>query len=165
MSIEPIQRTGAGDRYAHAWLQHQATGGYVERAVAPRWTPTAVRLGLRLAGQFALLVLLFHAGTAAAEATGVPLPGNLVGMLLLLGLLRLGVVRPGHVQDLAGLALQHLNFFFIPLAVGLMTWTGLLAASGVALGLSLLGSAVVGLAVAGRVGQRLSRWGGAYDVR
>lgn len=123
------------------------------------------RLGLRLVGQFALLVLLFYAGTAVVVATGVPLPGNLVGMLLLLGLLRLGVVRPGHVQDLAGLALRHLNFFFVPLAVGLMSWTGLLAASGVALGLSLLGSAVAGLAVSGLVGQRLSRRGGDRDAR
>jgi holin-like protein len=116
-------------------------------------------------GQGALLVLLFYAGTAVVEATRVPLPGNLVGMLLLLGLLRLGVVRPEQVQDLTGFVLQHLNFFFVPLAVGLMAWTGLLAESGLALGLSLLGSAVACLAVAGLVGQRLARWGGARNVR
>jgi holin-like protein len=94
----------------------------------------------------------------------MPLPGNLVGMLLLLALLRLGVVRLEQVQDAATLLLQHLNLFFIPLAVGLMAWGGLLGASGVSLGVSLAGSAAVCLAVAGLAGQRLARTGGVPDA-
>ena len=123
-----------------------------------------LRLGSRLAGQFLLLVLLFYTGTELVRATSVPLPGNLVGMLLLLGLLRLGVVRLEQVQDAATLLLQHLNLFFIPLAVGLMAWGGLLGASGIGLGVSLAGSAAVCLAVAGLAGQRLARTGGVPDA-
>ena len=127
--------------------------------------PRALRLGLRLAGQFLVLVGLSYAGTAVVRATDAPLPGNLVGMLLLLLLLRLGVVRPEQVQDAAALVLKHLNFFFVPLAVGLMAWGGLLGASGAGLAVSLAGSAAVCLAVAGLVGQRLSPRGGEPDVR
>ena len=127
--------------------------------------PRPLRLGLQLAGQFLLLVLLFYAGVALVQATGVPLPGNLVGMLLLLALLRLGVVRLEHVQDAAALVLKHLNLFFVPLAVGLMAWGGLLGASGVGLGVSLAGSAAVCLAVAGLIGQRLAPRGGESHVR
>ena len=126
--------------------------------------PRQVRLGLHLAGQSLLLVAVYYAGTALVQATGMPLPGNLVGMLLLLGLLRLGVVRLEHVQDAATLLLQHLNLFFIPLAVGLMAWGGLLGASGLGLGVSLAGSAAVCLAVAGLAGQRLARMTGAADA-
>ena len=93
------------------------------------------------------------------------MPGNLVGMLLLLGLLRLGVVRLEHVEDAAALVLQHLNLFFLPLAVGLMTWGGLLGASGAGLGVSLAGSAAVCLAVAGLIGQRLAPRHGESDAR
>ena len=127
--------------------------------------PRPLRLAPRLAAQFLLLVALFYAGTALVEAVRLPLPGNLVGMLLLLGLLRAGAVRLDQVQDAAALVLQHLNFFFLPLAVGLMAWGGLLGASGAGLALSLAGSAAVCLAVAGLVGQRLSRRGGDPDVR
>jgi holin-like protein len=127
--------------------------------------PRSLRLGLRLAGQFLVLVGLYYAGTALVRATGVPLPGNLVGMLLLLGLLRLGLARLEHVQDAAALVLQHLNLFFLPLAVGLMTWGGLLGASAAGLGLSLAGSAAVCLAVAGLIGQRLAPRGGESDAR
>ena len=123
-----------------------------------------LRLSFRLAGQFPLLVVLFYAGAALVQATGMPLPGNLVGMLLLLALLRLGVVRLEHVEEAAGLLLKHLNLFFIPLAVGLMAWGGLLGTSGLGLGLSLAGSAAVCLAVAGLAGQRLARLAGASDA-
>ena len=122
-----------------------------------------VRHGLRLAGQFALLVLLFQAGTVLVRVTALPLPGNLVGMLILLALLHLGVVRLRHVQDVADLALKRLNFFFVPFAVGLMTWTGLLAASGVALAISFTGGMITCLAVTGLIGQYLSARGGGPD--
>lgn len=123
-----------------------------------------VRLGLKLAGQFLLLVLLFQAGTTLVQATAVPLPGNLVGMLLLFGLLRLGVVRLDHVQAVAELGLQHLNFFFIPFAVGLMAWTELLGTSGVALVISQVGSMIVCLVITGLLGRRLTARGGGPDV-
>jgi holin-like protein len=112
-----------------------------------------------------LLVVLFYTGAGLVERTGVPLPGNLVGMLLLLALLRLGVVRLEQVQDAATLLLKHLNLFFVPLAVGLTAWGGLLGASGVGLAVSLAGSAAVCLAVAGLTGQRLAARGGASDAR
>jgi holin-like protein len=126
--------------------------------------PRRLRPGCRLAGRSLLLVVLFFAGAALAQATAMPLPGNLVGILLLLALLRLGIVRLEHVEAAAGLLLKHLNLFFIPLAVGLMAWGGLLGASGLGLGVSLAGSAAVCLAVAGFAGQRLARTGGASDV-
>jgi holin-like protein len=122
-------------------------------------------LGCRLVGQFLPLVALFYAGSAVVAGTGLPLPGNLVGMLLLLALLRVGVVRQEHVEEAAGLLLKHLNLFFIPLAVGLMAWGGLLGTGGVGLGVSLLGSAAVCLVVSGAVGQWLAPRNGAPDVR
>jgi holin-like protein len=127
--------------------------------------PRRLRLGFRLAGQFLLLVVLFYAGAELVRVTGAPLPGNLVGTLLLLALLRLGVVRLEQVQDAATLLLQHLNLFFIPLAVGLMVWGGLLGANGLGLGLSLAGSAAVCVAVAGLTSQQLAASKGASDAR
>ena len=127
-------------------------------------SPRALRVGLRLAAQFLLLVGLFHAGVELTRATAAPLPGNLVGMLLLLALLRTGVVRQEHVEDAAALALQHLNLFFVPLAVGLMGWGGLLGASGAALVACLAGSMAVCLVVAGLVSQCLAAGGGMSDA-
>jgi holin-like protein len=128
-------------------------------------TPRQAWVGFRLAGQFSLLIALYYIGTVLVQVSGVPLPGNLVGMLLLLGLLRLGVVRIEQLEEAAALLLQHLNLFFVPLAVGLMAWSGLLGANAVGLGLCLAGSAAISLAVAGLIGQRLVNHRVVSDAR
>jgi holin-like protein len=122
-----------------------------------------VHQSLRLAGQFTLLVLLLGVGTVLAQITAVPLPGNLIGMLLLLALLHFGVLRLEQIQDLAGFGIKHLNFFFVPYAVGLMTWTELFATSGIALAISLIGSTIVCLAVTGLTAQHLAMRAGGPD--
>jgi holin-like protein len=117
------------------------------------------RIGLRYAAQLALLYLLLVAGSAVSEILPLPLPGSLVGLLLLLALLGLGVIRLRDVEDTASILVQHLNLFFIPLVVGMVAWGGLIATRGVALAVCLVGSVVVGLIAAGVAGQRLSSQG------
>lgn len=120
---------------------------------------------LRLVAQLGVLWLFFAAGTALVEALAVPLPANLVGMLLLLGALSTGLVRPAMVQGAGDLVVRHLAFFFVALAVGVMTRGGLFAAHGLVLLVSLLASALVGVAAAGLVAQRLGRRGVDGDGR
>ena len=104
---------------------------------------------LRLAGQGVLLWLLYEAGTFIAQASGLPLPANLVGLLLLLVLLETGIVRATALTEAAAFVSRHLGFFFVPFVVGIMAWSALIASSGLVLGFSLVGSAVIGIMVAG----------------
>jgi holin-like protein len=77
---------------------------------------------LRFIGQALLLWVIFWIGGKIADVTGLPIPGNVIGVLLLFGLLLLGIVKVQHVQEAADFLLKHLVFFFIPIAVGLMNW-------------------------------------------
>lgn len=134
-----------------------------QRSLGPvEWGREILRWALfrrvpRIAGQIALLVAVFQAGSALTSGLHLPVPGNLVGMLLLLSLLVVKVLRPAHLDEVGGFALRHLVFFFVPLAVGVMTWGDLIARSGLVLGASLIVSAAVGVAVAGLIAQRLCR--------
>ena len=110
---------------------------------------------VRYGRQGAILWALWMAGNEIVRVSAVPLPGSLVGMLLLLALLWTGVLRIEHVQDLANIGLKHLMFFFIPFAVGVTAWSGLFQASGVVLMASLIGSAVTGVIIAGLAAQWL----------
>lgn len=139
-------------RHPSTWLLS------AERAALP-----SLRYGLRFSGQCVLLYLLYTVGSLVTRVLHLPLPGNLVGMLLLLLLLRLGVLQPAHVREASTLIVRHFNFFFVPLVVGLMAWTGLFATRGVILGTSLVGSVIVGLATAGFVAQRGTAGGGPTD--
>lgn len=74
-------------------------------------------------------------------------PGNVIGMVLLLTLLMTKVIRVEWIEDSAGFLTKHLAFFFIPIAVGLMSYSDLLKAEGIPLFVSLLISLFVGLVV------------------
>jgi holin-like protein len=125
-------------------------------AIAPS-TSRRLLQALKLIGQAALLWGTFRFGTFVVERLHLPVPGSVVGMITLFLLLCLGVVRPAHVQELADLLLKHLAFFFIPLAVGLMTWGALIASRGLVLLAALCLSTAVALGVTGVSVQLLHR--------
>lgn len=75
-------------------------------------------------GQLGVLWGAYLAGKWLTEALALPVPANVVGVVLLFTLLCLGVVRLEHVAETADFLLRHLVFFFIPIAVGLMDWGG-----------------------------------------
>lgn len=126
---------------------------------AARRAGRALGAGARLVGQCAILWLVYVAADRLVRVARLPVPANLVGVLLLLLLLATGIVRPAHLAGVAGLVGRHLAFFFIPLVVGLMAWGDLLAASGAVLAGSILGGALASLAAAGLAAQRLGRRG------
>jgi holin-like protein len=112
----------------------------------------------RVAGQCLLLWLVYQTSGLLLQATGLSLPQNLVGLLLLLLLLSTGVLRTEQLAEVSGLVSKHLVFFFIPLVVGLMSWTDLFAAHGLVLAVSICVSAFAGIVVAGLLAQLVSRW-------
>jgi holin-like protein len=112
---------------------------------------------VRLAYQCALLYGVYWLGSFLVTTLRLPLPANLLGLLLLLGLLWSGLVKPSHLSIVSGLVSRHLSFFFVPLAVGLMAWGDLLARSGLVLGVALLASAAVGIGAAGVLAQTARR--------
>ena len=73
-----------------------------------------------IGGQLLLLTAIYYTGNAIAARTGLPVPGNVIGMLLLLALLVSGVVKLSYVREGADLLVRHMLFLFIPVAVGLM---------------------------------------------
>ena len=74
----------------------------------------------RLAGQLILIWFIYWASNAFADFSGLPIPGNVIGVILLFGLLSARIVRLEHIVEGADFLLKHLVFFFIPLTVSLM---------------------------------------------
>jgi holin-like protein len=106
--------------------------------------------------QIIVLIALNQVGYLLAEHLHLPLPGNLVGMLLLLALLASGVVRLSWIESGASILLRHLAFFFVPIAVGLMAFTDLLQRDGLSWLVTLVLAAGVGIWAAGSVTQALA---------
>ena len=103
------------------------------------------------------LWLLGELGFALTTRLGLALPGSLLGMMLLFTLLVSGIVRLEWVNDVATFLLRHQAFFFIPIAVGLMTMGELMRSHGITILAVLMASAAAGIVVSGRMAQGLSQ--------
>ena len=107
-------------------------------------------LGLAILTGFQLL------GEVIRAAFSLPLPGPVIGMLLLLVVLRAPAVRKA-VAACADALLAHLSLLFVPVGVGVMTHLGILSDYGLRLGVALVLSTWIGLAVTALVLRRLLR--------
>jgi holin-like protein len=77
----------------------------------------------------AILLLAQSAGEAIARLTDAPLPGPVLGMLLLLLALRCPAVR-APVEAAAETLLAHLSLLFVPVGVGVLVHVDLIAQYG-----------------------------------
>ena len=102
----------------------------------------------------ALLLVLQAAGDGLAHALRLPVPGPVVGMVLLMAALRLERLR-APVRAIAELLLAHLSLLFVPVGVGVVTHLDLLAHSGGPLLVAIVASTWTGMAVTALVLRRL----------
>ncbi|ODA42978.1 CidA/LrgA family protein [Desulfosporosinus sp. BG] len=111
---------------------------------------------LRVSLQITFLWIIYESGNLFIGLTNIPIPGNVLGMVLLFVLLFTGIISISWVEEAADLLLKHLAFFFIPIAVGLMEWVGLFRTSGVQLLMVIVLGAAVCILVTGLVAQVLA---------
>ncbi|CAG0968806.1 hypothetical protein BURK1_01111 [Burkholderiales bacterium] len=113
-----------------------------------------------LAGLTWLLVFQ-SAGEAIAVATGLPVPGPVIGMALLLVAQRVRQGRDAEASAPLGVAAdglaRHLSLLFVPAGVGVMLHATRLADEGAALAVALVASTLLALAAAALTFQALAR--------
>ena len=98
----------------------------------------------------AWLLVFQSIGEALSRAFSLPLPGPVLGLILLLIALRWPLVRE-PVGECANFLLAHLSLLFIPVGVGVMTHLALLAQYGGRMLLVIVLSTWIGLAVTAAV--------------
>ncbi len=118
--------------------------------------PSAALLPIPLLTGLAWLLLCQSAGEVLAHLLALPLPGPVVGMLILLFALQLHAVR-APVAAVADALLSHLSLLFVPVGVGVMTHMGLLSTYGLRMLVAIVLSTWIGLVVTALVLRRLLR--------
>ncbi len=109
-----------------------------------------------------ILLICQFIGEILARGLELPIPGPVLGMLLLLAGLafrgRKGRSQPpADVKTAAEGLLSHLGLLFVPAGVGVVTELDVLGENWLAVTAALLGSTIAGLLVTGFVMQRLAR--------
>lgn len=104
---------------------------------------------------FAIIFACLLIGEGISEIFHLPIPGNVLGMVVLAASLMLGVVRLEQVKAVADGLLKHLALLFVPPGVGLLLYGDVLKEAWLPLGVSLALSTIVVLGVVGRMQQYL----------
>lgn len=103
-----------------------------------------------------VILLCQLVGEGLVRGLGLPLPGPVIGLMLLLGLLLLrdgigafarGPLGDGGVENASKGLLAHLSLMFVPAGVGVVQQLDMIAAHGVAIALVLAGSVLITLLV------------------
>lgn len=69
---------------------------------------------------------IYLLGELLSSVLHLPIPGNILGMLILFILLCTKTVKVDNISNVTSFLLDHLAFFFIPAGVGLMTSIGII---------------------------------------
>ncbi|MCR2045040.1 CidA/LrgA family protein [Anaerosalibacter massiliensis] len=73
---------------------------------------------------FRQLVIIFGVllmGHMLENIIGLPIPGTIIGMVVLLICLIIGVIKVDMIEDVSKFLLENITFFFIPAAVGIIS--------------------------------------------
>jgi holin-like protein len=103
--------------------------------------------GIRMLAGLTWLLVFQCLGEALVRLLGAPVPGPVVGMLLLFVALRARETIPPAVDAAATGLLQHLSLLFVPAGVGVMLHFGRLADEGAAIVPALVLSTVLAIGV------------------
>lgn len=109
----------------------------------------------KVIAQVALLWLIYWSCNWFVTWSGLPVPANVLGIVILFSLLFFGVIKEEHISDAASFLLKHLVFFFVPVAVGLMQWGEVFYNYGLVLLVAIVTSAIIPFCSVGLLAQFL----------
>ena len=104
-----------------------------------------------------LLLVCQLAGEVLVRSLGVPFPGPVLGMVLLVGGLLVFKTSAPVLEETADTLLRNLSLLFVPAAVGVIQHGAVLKAHGAAIVLALLLSTIATLVVTALVFAAVSR--------
>lgn len=108
---------------------------------------------IRIILQIGFLFVITFIGDVLHNFLHIPLPGSIIGLLLLLAGLSFKLIPVNWIENGAGFILAYLPLFFIPATVGVMNYSSLISWSGIALIVIVVASTIVTMIAAGTMGQ------------
>ncbi|MCF0215508.1 MAG: CidA/LrgA family protein [Fibrobacteraceae bacterium] len=76
---------------------------------------------MRVPVQLAIIFSICLVGEFLYRVVGVPIPGNILGMILLLILLCSKIIKPEQISCVSNFFLNHLALFFLPPSIAIIT--------------------------------------------
>lgn len=78
-------------------------------------------------GEFAIILAITYISSIISKYTPIPIPGPVIGILLLFILLNFKILKVENIKNATNLMLTNLAFLFLPPGVGLLKSINILA--------------------------------------
>lgn len=75
---------------------------------------------MKIFKQILLILFINFLGELISKGLNLPIPGSILGMIILLICLFAGIVKEAHIAETANFLLDNMPFFFIPAGIGVM---------------------------------------------
>lgn len=76
--------------------------------------------------QLMIILFAYFAGVIIQWAFNLPIPGTVLGLIILFLALYSGIVKTDMIEDICEVLISHMSFLFVPAGVGLLTAFGML---------------------------------------
>jgi holin-like protein len=107
--------------------------------------------------QIGIIFSILFVGNFLQMITGLPIPGTVIGMIILLVCLLTGTIKVEMVDDISKFLLAQLTFLFVPAGVGIMTSIDVIKDKWLSILLIIILSTVIVIAVTGLTVQALKK--------
>lgn len=105
-----------------------------------------------------IILGIYLLGEVIAKSLNLSVPGNILGMIILLILLCTKVIKLDQISTVSNFLLDHLAFFFIPAGVNLMTSFGVIKDTWFKLILVCILTTIVFMVSTGKIVQYISKF-------
>ena len=112
---------------------------------------------MKLFRESLIILGIYLLGELLSRSLNLPIPGNILGMVILFILLCTKVVKVDNISTVTNFLLDHLSFFFIPAGVGLMASIGIIKSTWWQLLVVCISTTVIIIGITGMIVQAISR--------
>ncbi|WP_460011250.1 CidA/LrgA family protein [Lysinibacillus sp. CTST325] len=112
---------------------------------------------VRMIVQIGILNIFYYMGVGIVALLHVPLPGSVIGLLLLALSLNFKIIKVEYIQDGAGFLIGVLTLFFIPATVGVIDYPELFSTTGLLIMLAVIASTLISIYVTGLLSQMVEK--------
>ncbi|HEY2495356.1 MAG TPA: CidA/LrgA family protein [Paenibacillus sp.] len=113
---------------------------------------------IQIIAQVGLLYLFYLAGNYVQQLLHLPIPGSIVGLLLLFVLLLCKIVPIKWIEHGSTAVLSYLPLFFIPATAGIVNHLGIFSGKGLMLIVIIIVSTALTMVAAAHSSQWLAGW-------
>ncbi|MFJ7404685.1 MULTISPECIES: CidA/LrgA family protein [unclassified Lysinibacillus] len=112
---------------------------------------------VRIIVQIGVLNIFYYIGVGIVSYLHIPLPGSVIGLLLLALLLNFKIIKVEYIQDGAGFLIGVLTLFFIPATVGIIDYPELMSTTGLFIILAVIASTLISIYLTGVLTQLIEK--------